>query len=549
MDKKYIHKDEIDIYNHDRKYCYNPLDEHLEEKRKFPHLDKKEEEFIDEDKKYQFDRTHQFYHEYDHKFDEECYYNSDCIHDYSLYENGKNRLEFSHNYNDNYAGEYLDRIEHHGYINDIAVDKVQVDGSFPMITCYARNINRLNGTTTEYRDILDIVNRNIKFNRPNHYTDESLYDRHPLNFGIIDTKFGGYSQFLIEFDIWNNEPCLNINFTQINFEDANNCKIYIVGEDYEEFRDNMIDFEVKSITNNSDFEQLIDEYYLNGNYKNIKGNLCGKGDHTKFQLGVYVLPFERDTKETKLCFNVCFEYTTSFNYIDYCGCETNKVKLFFPCEIHLTRNDINAHKNCYGDTLSGVTKGKINLYNNRNDFPVSIVNVFNKNSLILYDQCYTKNDVYSVYLPNGIYDFDIKCNNIRRQFRDVEVTRGITEFYSNIDFGNIYERFDDILVILDRKERNYQITGRLVSENNEPIKDAEIIFSQNEKMKLYCKTDEFGVYRFILNENGIYDIRIRAKEYPLKIIRNFNYDRRKGFIKQLKEQNKSFERFSIKTNL
>ena len=68
-------------------------------------------------------------------------------------------------------------------------------------------------------------------------------------------------------------------------------------------------------------------------------------------------------------------------------------------------------------------------------------------------------------------------------------------------------------------------------------------------MKLYCKTDEFGVYRFILNENGIYDIRIRAKEYPLKIITNFNYDRRKGFIKQLKEQNKSFERFSIKTNL
>ena len=97
-------------------------------------------------------------------------------------------------------------------------------------------------------------------------------------------------------------------------------------------------------------------------------------------------------------------------------------------------------------------------------------------------------------------------------------------------FPLFYERFDDILVILDRKERNYQITGRLVSENNEPIKDAEIIFSQNEKMKLYCKTDEFGVYRFILNENGIYDIR-------------------KGFIKQLKEQNKSFERFSIKTNL
>ena len=31
MDKKYIHKDEIDIYNHDRKFCYDSLEEHLEE--------------------------------------------------------------------------------------------------------------------------------------------------------------------------------------------------------------------------------------------------------------------------------------------------------------------------------------------------------------------------------------------------------------------------------------------------------------------------------------------------------------------------------------
>ena len=57
----------------------------------------------------------------------------------------------------------------------------------------------------------------------------------------------------------------------------------------------------------------------------------------------------------------------------------------------------------------------------------------------------------------------------------------------------------------------------------------------------------YNIYRS-QSINGIY-IKIKSKEYPLKIIKNFNYDRRKGFIKQLKEQSKSFERFSIKTNL
>lgn len=550
-DKKYIHKQEVDLYNHDRKYCYDKIDDHRRKKKKFPHLHTDEPEYIDKDKEYQFDRTHHFYNEFDHKFDEECYFDSRCIHDYNCYLEQKDRMEFTHNYDDNYAGEYFKEKPRPHFINDIPVDKLTTDClTFPMITCYARNINRLTNETTNYREILDIVNRNIKFSKNGAvYTDEKLYNRDTLNFGIIDSKFGGYSQYLIEFDIWNNEPSISIGFTKIYFEDAKDCKVYIVGEDYEEYRDNMIDFEIKSVTNNTEFEQLIDSYDLNGNFNHLPGTLSGKGDHTKFQLGVYVLPFPDRVKETKLCFSVCFEYTTKHEFIDYCGCKTNKVKLHFPCEIHLTKNDINAKLNSYGDTLSGVTKGKIDSYNIKNDFPTSLVNVYKKNSNTLYDQCFTQNNIYEVFLPNGVYDFNIKCNNTKRQFRDVEITRGVQPFYSNIDFGNIYERFEDVYVILDRKQRHYQIYGKLISENDKPIQNAEIIFSQNGKMVLYTTTDEFGNYRFILDENGIYDIRVRANNFPLKIIRDFNYDRRKGFIKQLREQNKSFNTFSINVKL
>ena len=69
-DKKYIHKQEVDLYNHDRKYCYDKIDDHRKKKKKFPHLHTDEPEYIDKDKEYQFDRTHHFYSEFDHKFDD-----------------------------------------------------------------------------------------------------------------------------------------------------------------------------------------------------------------------------------------------------------------------------------------------------------------------------------------------------------------------------------------------------------------------------------------------------------------------------------------------
>ena len=78
-----------------------------------------------------------------------------------------------------------------------------------------------------------------------------------------------------------------------------------------------------------------------------------------------------------------------------------------------------------------------------------------------------------------------------------------------------------------------------------PLKNAEIRISQFEKMIIYCKTNEKGMYNFILNNSGNYDIRIRTNEKNIKLISNFKYDKSKGFIKQLQEQNVIFNKVNL----
>ena len=50
---------------------------------------------------------------------------------------------------------------------------------------------------------------------------------------------------------------------------------------------------------------------------------------------------------------------------------------------------------------------------------------------------------------------------------------------------------------------------------------------------------------FILNNSGNYDIRIRTNEKNIKLISNFKYDKSKGFIKQLQEQNVIFNKVNL----
>ena len=118
-------------------------------------------------------------------------------------------------------------------------------------------------------------------------------------------------------------------------------------------------------------------------------------------------------------------------------------------------------------------------------------------------------------------------NSIRetKDFREFEIKKGIEEYYTKINNSDIIDIIDDTLVLLDKRRRNNQIQGYIVDEYNNPLKNAEIIISQFEKMIIYCKTNEKGMYNFILNNSGNYDIRIRTNEKNIKLISNFKYDK------------------------
>ena len=89
-----------------------------------------------------------------------------------------------------------------GFINGNEFDQiithrsVPVD-SFPYITGYVTIINRLNNERLEQRDLLDIVNSDYEYI---HYPTEMINDNinmDRLSFGIINSKFGGYGQYIL----------------------------------------------------------------------------------------------------------------------------------------------------------------------------------------------------------------------------------------------------------------------------------------------------------------------------------------------------------------
>ena len=151
----------------------------------------------------------------------------------------------------------------------------------------------------------------------------------------------------------------------------------------------------------------------------------------------------------------------------------------------------------------------------------------------------------ALFLPNGIYNLNFNSSNFNKDFREFEIKKGIEEYYTKINNSDIIDIIDDTLVLLDKRRRNNQIQGYIVDEYNNPLKNAEIIISQFEKMIIYCKTNEKGMYNFILNNSGNYDIRIRTNEKNIKLISNFKYDKSKGFIKQLQEQNVIFNKVNL----
>lgn len=431
------------------------------------------------------------------------------------------------------------------YINSKPIDRSVVpNNDFPFITAYARYNNLINNEVSEYRDVLDIVNINInKMRADATIRDESRYNRDLLYCGNINIKTGGYCKNKIQFDIWNNEPNVSEGFTQRYFNDAYDCKIYITDEKYNKLDEPYLKVFIKG-ENDKDFISL-DEYIPRGNFTNKEGILSGKSDHTKFEILVKVYQFKYKNFDNDIFFNVCFEYKTDIPFRDYLGNTINITKLNFPCYIQVSNTDLEAEYKKIGISNGGVTKGKLDVSNIKNTFPKTMISVNKKNKRTIYDICNTYNDIYALYLEDGIYDFKIKVQDDVKYFRNVEIKRGIMEYYHKIIDSDILDIDYDTLTLLDKRIRQYQISGYVVNEYDEAIKNAEIIISQNEKLIVYCKTDEDGKYCFILNDSGLYDIRVRTDNTNIKLINGFNYDRSRSFIKQLKEQNVSFNKISL----
>lgn len=371
---------------------------------------------------------------------------------------------------------------------------------FPFITCYAR--------------LLDI--RNLK---PITQYEDALIDKN-WNLGNIKYK-KGISQYVLELDIWNNEPDVSGGFTQRIFNDAQNCNIKIFTKN----KNQDLSFKIRNVVNYKD--DFIDynntPFIINGNVTKNNGVLKGNGDHCIIQIFVELNNEIENDDISELDFIVCFNYE----------CDNENVNLFFNCNISLDR-----------------TKSKVTIENTINNGQIFIGNLSGincKGTLIeaisngkLQDQLILSNDKYYLFLTDGIYNINIKNPSINRKFSNIKVTNGITPQYNQILDGLIYKQYDDVFEYYNDNYSIKEIIGILVDEYKNPICNAEIIITQQDNLIVYYVTDKDGYYRFQL-ENGIYDIRIRSNNKRLKIIRNFKFKSNMGFFSSIKDQYKIFE--------
>jgi len=157
---------------------------------------------------------------------------------------------------------------------------------------------------------------------------------------------------------------------------------------------------------------------------------------------------------------------------------------------------------------------------------------------IVSDYCITDtNGQYTVYLIPGVYTIRIDFGKNSKYFLNQIVSDGLkNQFYYTIK-GLVKTKYQDVIVFTNTDER--MIIGTMVDQNKKPLINAELIITQNNKVIVYLKTDKRGRYMFVLDD-GIYDLRIRAEEQPVKIIKNFNFVGTNGFKQSLDQQSNLF---------
>lgn len=163
----------------------------------------------------------------------------------------------------------------------------------PLITMYARILDNLTG-----EELLSFTD--VKDNKTWYY-------------GKCNSLEGGESQYIIEFDIWNNELSFNAGTYDTRCKDALNCKFELNIDANSELAKIQPSFMYARCLTNG-FEEFIP--IKNNNKLNISGNVCpnsnilkGNGDHAIVQTKI-VLPEGSNIKIDRYSFNfkLCYDY-------------------------------------------------------------------------------------------------------------------------------------------------------------------------------------------------------------------------------------------------
>jgi len=185
----------------------------------------------------------------------------------------------------------------------------------PLITYYARVINNLNG---------NIIMNYVNVNENNIW----YYGR------CNASKDGGESEYIVEFDIWNNEPAFRAGTRHVPCHDAVNCKFTVYSEyddengEYFVRKDDVVEkgYIHARCSNNyklSDGQLLeqVDFKPIKGLFRSVDvtgnvgsnrlGVLSGEGDHAIVQTKI-VIPKDHNIDNIPQVFNFIFNFSYEF---------------------------------------------------------------------------------------------------------------------------------------------------------------------------------------------------------------------------------------------
>ena len=167
----------------------------------------------------------------------------------------------------------------------------------PKMTYYVRTIDNLTGV---------------------HISEWASYETSIWYYGKCNSTFGSESEYVVEFDIWNNEPAFNAGNYAYKNADAVNCRLNVTLNTIEN-SDTLFKlaepwFYCKCLT--TDYKMQYRPVSNTSYFKEISGNvnpalvgtLQGNSDHTILQTKLIIPKNDVLSTETRYAFNIVFYY-------------------------------------------------------------------------------------------------------------------------------------------------------------------------------------------------------------------------------------------------